>query len=56
MSDYRANRTAALLVFGEHVTEKQIEKALATLEHLLEREPRVEDYDNRYADPVLYFP
>lgn len=55
-NNYSPNRIAALLVFKEHTTDEEIEAAMKTLAPLLERSPRVEEYDDRYADPVLYFP
>lgn len=56
MSDYKANRYAALLVFKESMTEREVNEALEKLKPLLAQWPRVEEYDDRYADPVLYFP
>lgn len=56
MSKYEPNHYGTLLTFRPGTTEKEIKEALAKLAHLLDHEPRVQKYDDRYGGPVFYIP
>ena len=50
----KPNRHAALLIFDEGTTEEEIKAALKKLAEIAS--VRLEEYNDRYSGPTLYYP